>query len=92
MKTTRASLVQDLMAQGFSRRRAVTLLKCVMSAIIHKLKEHEPVELPFGTLEVKRNPPPVRFFTHGTIAERFSSSYRVVLKPKRLSYERDEMC
>lgn len=78
---TRKSLERDLMKIGLSKRESQVLLSSIFSAIVSALLNHEEVELPgIGTLYLKKNPQPFRFFFRGTIAERFRSKYTVAFR------------
>jgi nucleoid DNA-binding protein len=77
-------LVKRLMQEGFTRSNAMQCVQTTLDVIKLALRDHESVELPFGTLEVRECPPTQRHWRLGKIVVQYRKRYRVRLTSREL--------
>lgn len=70
-------LVRHLISLGFSRREAQCAVQSTLDVIKSTLRNHESVELPFGTLEVREAPIQQRHWRLDKIVVQYRKRYRV---------------
>ena len=77
-------LVNHLISLGYSRRVSQRTIQTFLDVIKSKLKDHESVELPFGTLEVRECPEEQRHWKLDKIVVQYRHRYRVWFKSKEI--------
>lgn len=70
-------IVKHLMSLGYSRREAQGAVQTILDSIKSRLLNHESVELPFGTLEVRECPPEQRHWRLNKIVVQYRKRFRV---------------
>jgi nucleoid DNA-binding protein len=75
-------LVAELRKKGYTLKRSTTLVDKVFQAIGEGLVRDHKVELPFGTLEVRKGPKERRLWRLHRIVTTYRSKNRIVLKLK----------
>ena len=83
-KGGKSVIVQDVMARGFTARKAEKALKAVIDCMTFGLRRGEPVEIPGGTIQARvRKGTPRREFQKFRNIETGGISHRIVQYPGR---------
>lgn len=79
---TKQDIVKNLMSKGFSRREAAKALQSTLDVIKQSLKDHDSVETPIGTFEVREAPQQQRYWRLNRIVVQYGKRYRIRFIPQ----------